>query len=92
MGSERVRKRVIVHGRVQGVFFRHSCQREAAGRSVAGWVRNRPDGAVEAVFEGPRDQVEAMVEWARSGPPAAVVQHVEMLDEPAEDIDGFRVW
>lgn len=91
MGSERVRKRVVVHGRVQGVFFRDTCRGQAAGRGVAGWVRNRPDGAVEAVFEGARDQVQAMVEWAYTGPPAAVVQHVDVRDEPTEGLDGFRV-
>ncbi len=84
MDGERVRKRVVVHGRVQGVFFRDTCRREAARRGVTGWVTNRSDGAVEAVFEGPPDQVEAMVEWAHSGPPSAVVKRVDVLDEPAD--------
>ena len=66
--SEPARLRVIVHGRVQGVFFRDTIRREAERRGVAGWVRNRRDGAVEAVFEGRREDVEAMVELCRRGP------------------------
>lgn len=91
MDGERVRKRVVVHGRVQGVFFRDTCRREAAGRGVAGWVTNRSDGAVEAVFEGRPEQVEAMVEWSHHGPPAAVVTRVNVLDEPAEGLSDFRM-
>ncbi len=91
MHGERVRRRVIAHGRVQGVNFRYACRHEATRRGVAGWVWNRSDGAVEAVFEGPPDQVDAMVEWMHRGPPAAVVRHVDVLHEPAEGLDGFLV-
>jgi acylphosphatase len=86
-----VRKRVVVSGRVQGVFFRDSCQREAAGRSVTGSVRNRRDGAVEAVFEAEADAVEQMVAWCRHGPSGARVDRVEVTDEPPQGDRTFRV-
>ena len=68
-------------GYVQGVFFRDSCRQRAAAAGVTGWVSNRPDGAVEAVFEGDRRAVEEMVAWARIGPARAVVERVEVHDE-----------
>jgi acylphosphatase len=86
-----MRKRVIVSGRVQGVFFRDSCQREAANRTVTGWVRNRRDGAVEAVFEGDADAVEAMVVWCRQGPSGARVDRIEVTDEEPQGDRAFRV-
>jgi acylphosphatase len=86
-----IRRRVVVRGTVQGVFFRASCQREAAARSVAGWVSNRPDGAVEAVFEGADAAVEALVEWCRQGPPHAHVSGVEVSDEEPEGLSRFGV-
>jgi acylphosphatase len=85
------RRRVIVHGRVQGVFFRDSTAREAQAAGVAGWVRNRRDGAVEAVFEGERAAVEALVAFARSGPERARVEDVEVHEEAPEGLSGFRV-
>ena len=91
MSSDRVRKRVVVHGEVQGVFFRDSTQSEAEPRGVSGWVTNRSDGAVEAVFEGAADAVEEMVSFARSGPRAADVQDVEVSDEEPEGLSGFNV-
>lgn len=87
----RVRKHAVVHGRVQGVFFRDSTRRQAQARGVGGWVRNREDGAVEAVFEGEVDAVEALVEFARHGPRGAVVERVEVSDEPPVGEDAFRV-
>jgi len=82
---------VIVRGRVQGVFFRASCAEEARRRGVAGFIRNRADGGVEAVFEGPADQVDAMVGWCGTGPPFAQVDRVESrVEEPVGDT-GFRV-
>lgn len=90
-GSDRVRRRVVVRGDVQGVFFRDSTRREAERRGVAGWVTNRPDGAVEAVFEGPAADVDALVEFCRSGPGQAEVRDVEVADEEPEGLDGFRV-
>ena len=89
--SERVRRRVVVHGNVQGVFFRDSCRREASSRGVAGWVTNRPDGAVEAVFEGEPDAVGAMVEWCSHGPRSADVDSVDDTSEEPEGLSGFDV-
>jgi len=86
-----IRRRVIVAGRVQGVFFRVTCAREAAGRDVRGWVRNTFDGRVEAVFEGPEVAVAAMVAWCRHGPSGAAVEDVEVRAEPPEGLDGFRI-
>ena len=91
-GSEStVRRRVVVRGDVQGVFFRDSTRREAEQRGVAGWVENRADGAVEAVFEGPADDVEALVEFCRSGPARAEVGDVEVSEEEPTGLEGFRV-
>jgi acylphosphatase len=86
-----VRRRVTVHGRVQGVFFRDTTRRMAESRGVAGWVRNNPDGSVEAAFEGPEDAVGEMVRFAREGPRGAAVENVEIADEEPEDLTGFRV-
>ena len=89
--SEPVRRRVVVHGRVQGVFFRDTTRRQAARRGVAGWVTNRADGAVEAVFEGPPEAVAAMVEFCESGPRGADVDRVEVVDEQPGGLNGFDV-
>jgi acylphosphatase len=89
--SEQVRRRVVVHGNVQGVFFRDSCRREASSSGVAGWVTNRPDGAVEAVFEGEPNAVRAMVEWCSSGPRGADVDSVEDSSEEPEGLSGFEI-
>jgi acylphosphatase len=86
-----VRRRVIVDGRVQGVFFRATCAREAARRGVCGWVRNTADGGVEAVFEGAGGAVDAMIAWSRQGSPGAAVVHIEVRSEPPEGLDGFRI-
>lgn len=89
--SDAVRRRVVVHGHVQGVFFRDSCRREAMSRGVAGWVTNRPDGAVEAVFEGDAGAVRALVDWCRRGPRGADVESVEDTTEEPEGLSGFDV-
>ena len=86
-----MRKRVVAHGRVQGVFFRDSTRRRAEEAGVAGWVANRPDGAVEAVLEGDRDAVESVVGWMRSGPRGAEVERTEVSEEEAEGLSGFDV-
>jgi acylphosphatase len=86
-----IRRRVIVSGRVQGVFFRDTCRREARTRGVNGWVRNLPDQSVEAVFEGTAPSVEAMVAWARRGPELAEVTAVEVTEEPPQGEKRFRV-
>ncbi|MGH9127018.1 MAG: acylphosphatase [Acidimicrobiales bacterium] len=77
----KIRRRVEVEGRVQGVFFRDSCARQARALGVGGSVRNRGDGAVEAVFEGDDDAVARMVDWCRQGPPRAVVTAVRTSEE-----------
>jgi len=74
----KVRARVLVNGRVQGVFFRSETQDEALRKGVTGWVRNLPDGKVEAVFEGEKDKIEALIEYCRRGPPGARVTRVEV--------------
>ena len=89
--SEVVRKRVVVSGRVQGVFFRDSTRREAARRDVAGWVCNRRDGAVEAVFEGAPADVRALVAFCSAGPRGAVVDSVTTSKEEPEGLAGFEV-
>jgi acylphosphatase len=76
---------------VQGVFFRDSVRREAESRGVAGWAANRPDGTVEAVFEGPEDAVAALVELCRRGPGHASVSSLDVADEPPEGLHGFAV-
>ena len=91
MAGGTVRRRVEVRGHVQGVFYRDSCRREAAARGVAGWVRNRADGSVEAVFEGAPDAVDALVAWAGRGPPHARVEDVTVHDEAAEGLTRFEV-
>jgi acylphosphatase len=89
--SEPVRRRVVVHGHVQGVFFRGTVQREAQRRGVTGWVTNRSDGAVEAVFEGSPDAVNAMVDFCKSGPRGADVADVEASEERPEGLAEFEV-
>jgi acylphosphatase len=82
---------VVVHGRVQGVFFRDTARRMAQSRGVDGWIRNREDGAVEAMFEGLPDAVESMVRFCREGPRGAAVQRLEVIDEPTEGLEGFSI-
>ena len=91
MGNPTVRYRVLVSGRVQGVFFRDTCQRVANEHGVAGWVRNLGDGRVEAVFEGDAAGVERLVRWTRDGPAEASVSDVAVQDEPVEGLTGFEV-
>jgi acylphosphatase len=91
VSEERIRKRVVVHGHVQGVFFRDSTREQARDAGVSGWVTNRPDGAVEAVFEGEPRAVERMVDVCRGGPGSADVERVEESDEEPEGLSGFEV-
>jgi acylphosphatase len=86
-----IRRRVIVTGRVQGVFFRDTVRRRAESAGVAGWVSNRSDGAVEAVFEGDADAVEELVDFCRRGPSRAEVASVEVTEEEPEGLSGFQV-
>ncbi len=82
---------VIVSGRVQGVFYRSTCIERARALRLGGWVRNLVDGRVEAAFEGPSDDVDALVAWCRQGPPRARVTALTIEEEPALGEDGFRV-
>ena len=86
-----MRYRVVISGLVQGVWFRESCRREAVTRRLAGWVANRRDGRVEAVFEGPEAMVAQMVSWCRMGPPRAEVSGIDVSEEPVEGLAGFVV-
>ena len=85
------RVRVRIHGRVQGVFFRAEARSRAESLGIAGWVRNAPDGSVEALFEGEPERVDSMVEWCRRGPSGAQVTEVEVFEEEAGQAErGFR--
>lgn len=86
-----MRKRVVVHGNVQGVFFRDTTRRLAERDGVAGWVCNNRDGTVEAVFEGEREDVDRLVAFVHEGPRGAQVERVEVFDEPPEDLRGFAI-
>jgi acylphosphatase len=86
-----IRRRVVVSGLVQGVWFRDSCREEARRLGIAGWVRNRTDGRVEAVFEGEPDAVNEACNWCQHGPPHAQVVGIEITDEPTEGEVGFRI-
>ena len=86
-----IRRRVVVHGRVQGVFFRDTTRSLAQSHGVSGWARNRDDGTVEAVFEGPAEAVAALVEFSAEGPPDALVERIERYDEHPEGLRGFRI-
>jgi acylphosphatase len=85
-----VRRKVVVSGRVQGVFFRASCRDEATSAGVAGWVSNEPDGTVKAVFEGEADAVDRLIAWCRQGPPQADVDDVTVTEEQPEGLQGFQ--
>ena len=85
------RAHVVVRGAVQGVFFRAETRNRARSLGVAGWVRNKGDGAVEAVFEGDDQRVESMVEWCRRGPAGARVEDVETTWGDPEGQDGFMI-
>ena len=86
-----VRKRVVVHGHVQGVFFRESVRRRALAAGVSGWVRNTRDGTVEAAFEGEPEAVESLVAFVRQGPRGSRVDQVDVEDESPESLAGFAV-
>jgi len=88
----KVRAHVFVSGRVQGVFFRYETRQLARRVGVTGWIRNLPDGRVEAVFEGEKDAVEQMIEFCRRGPPAARVDKVEVIWEPYKgEFNSFTI-
>jgi acylphosphatase len=86
-----LRKRVIASGRVQGVFFRDTIRNAAEREGLSGWVRNNPDGTVEAVFEGDPAAVERLVALTREGPPGARVDEAQVFEEAEEGLAGFRI-
>ncbi len=90
MGNMRVR--MVIEGRVQGVWFRDSTRREAESLGVAGWVKNRSDGAVEVVAEGAQDAVKKLISWCHHGPSYASVTRVHATEEPWQgDFDSFSI-
>lgn len=86
-----IRRRVIAHGHVQGVFFRDTVRKAAESGGVAGWARNRDDGTVESVLEGDQDAVLSIVELIRGGPGDARISTIEVLQEKPEGLSGFEV-
>jgi acylphosphatase len=86
-----VRRRVVAHGYVQGVFFRDTTRRRAESMGVAGWARNNPDGTVEAVFEGSPETVESLVDFCRRGPGRSEVERLEVSEEEPEGLSGFSI-
>jgi len=91
MSSEVIARRLLIRGRVQGVFFRDSVRRAARREGVSGWALNRDDGAVEVRLEGPPEAVERMIEFCREGPPRARVEHVDINDTVPEGAHGFEI-
>lgn len=90
-GPPLVRRRVVIHGRVQGVFFRDTLRRRAEARAVTGWVTNRGDGTVEAALEGRRADVEALLGFCRQGPARAEVERIDVRDEEPEGSTEFKI-
>jgi acylphosphatase len=89
---EKLRAHLIIEGQVQGVLFRHHTQRKALQLGLTGWVKNLPDGSVEAVFEGDKTRVERMVQWCHRGPSEAHVTHVSVTwQDPQETFDRFTI-
>ena len=91
MADEQIARRVVIHGRVQGVFFRDTMRRVAMEAGVSGWARNADDGTVVAVVEGRAEAVDRVVEFAHRGPERAQVEHVDVAEAPVEGLSGFRV-
>ena len=90
--QDQVRAHVIISGRVQGVFFRMETKRAADRLGLTGWVRNRPDRTVEAVFEGNRERVEDILKWCERGPELALIHHVEVTwSEPTHEFRNFSI-
>ena len=86
-----IRRRVVVHGLVQGVFFRDTVRRHAVAAGITGWVRNARDGTVEAVFEGEPDAIDALVALCQKGPRGARVDRVDVSEESPEGLADFRI-
>lgn len=86
-----IRRRIVIHGWVQGVFFRDTVRRRAQHAGIAGWVRNNWDGTVEAVFEGEAGAVERLIAFCQEGPRGARVDRVEVTDEKPKGLSGFEI-
>jgi acylphosphatase len=86
-----IRRRVVIHGWVQGVFFRDTLRRRAHAAGIAGWVRNKWDGTVEAAFEGEASAVERLIAFCREGPRGAQVNRVDVAEEDPEGSSGFEI-
>ena len=91
MSAARIARLAVVHGHVQGVFFRDSCRRRAQSLGVTGWVRNRNDATVEVYAEGSPEAVAALIEWCREGPRGAYVEHVDVSEQEPEGVRDFRI-
>jgi acylphosphatase len=91
LSAARIARSAVVHGHVQGVFFRDSCRRRAESLGVTGWVRNRDDATVEVYAEGSPEAVAALIEWCREGPRGAYVEHVDVAEEEPEGLREFRI-
>jgi acylphosphatase len=91
VSDEVIRRRVKVHGGVQGVFFRDSTRERATAHGVSGWARNMPDGSVEAVLEGEPEAVQQVVRFLQSGPPHAHVERIDVDEEDPEGLSGFSI-
>jgi acylphosphatase len=92
MESTKARVHIVISGLVQGVFFRHYTRKYAIQYDLTGWVKNRTDGKVEAIFEGDAHQVELMIDWCRSGPPSARISEVDITrEEPNNPFPDFRI-
>jgi len=89
--ADRIRRRVIVHGRVQGVFFRDSVRERARAHGVSGWICNRSDGGLEAVLEGRPDHVERVVRFCKIGPRQASIERIDVTEEEPEGLNGFEI-
>jgi acylphosphatase len=91
MSADQIRKHLVIHGKVQGVFFRDSVRETAENEGASGWASNRDDGSVEVVVEGPPAAVHAVVEFARLGPVSAQVSGVDERDEEPEGLQSFEI-
>jgi acylphosphatase len=91
MSAETIRRRLLVHGKVHGVFYRDSTRHAARHEGVSGWAANRSDGTVEVVLEGPANAVESVVGYCRRGPSSAEVREVDEHEETPEGLTGFQI-
>ena len=86
-----MRVRVFISGKVQGVFYRANTKKKAQELELAGWVKNLPDGRVEAVFEGPKNRIKEMIDWCWQGSPASRVEDIEKKEEEEKGLRGFEI-